>query len=39
VLVLLRRKADSNPLLPTLADMVRANFAELQRRMAGVLGA
>ena len=38
VLVLLRRKADPNPLLPALADAVRANFLDLQHRMTGLLG-
>jgi len=38
VLVLLSRKTDSNPLLPALADAVRASFADLQRRMAEKLG-
>jgi len=39
LLVLLRRKSDPNPLLPTLADALRANFADLRRRMTGMLGA
>lgn len=36
-LVLLQRKADSNPILPILADAVRDNFVELKRRMAEAL--
>jgi DNA-binding transcriptional LysR family regulator len=37
-LVLLQRKGDSNSILPMLADAVRTNFAELERRTVLTLG-